>query len=60
MLDWPAWEIHPNTWDAIDSYGDAKVARNTVHLSPEHPSRITLPVIASGVSRNYDPKLDSR
>lgn len=56
----PAWEIHPNTWDAIDSYGNARVARNTVHLSAEHPSRVTLPVIASGVSQNYDPKLHSR
>jgi putative CocE/NonD family hydrolase len=53
----PAYEIHPNTWDAIESYKDAKVARNTVHFSAEHPSRVVLPVVKAGASQNYDPKL---
>lgn len=56
----PAYEIHPNTWDAIDSYRNARVAKNTIHVSAEHSSRITLPVVAPGVSQDYDPKLHSR
>ncbi len=49
----PAFEVHPNTWDAIESYDNAKTARNSLHLSREHPSGVILPVIAPGVSRDY-------
>jgi predicted acyl esterase len=51
----PRYEVHPNTWDAVDSYDKAQVAHNTVHLSPEHASRLILPVVAPGVSQDYVP-----
>ena len=42
----PAYEVHPNTYDPVASIEQAKVARNTVHLSAEHASRLILPVVA--------------
>jgi predicted acyl esterase/formylglycine-generating enzyme required for sulfatase activity len=51
----PRFTVHPNTWDAIASYDQAQVARNTVHCSAAHASRLMLPVIAPGVSVNYVP-----
>ena len=41
----PAFEIHPNTFDPVDSMDKAVVAHNTVHLSADHASRLILPVI---------------
>lgn len=41
-----AYEVHPNTFEPVKSIDQAKVARNTMHLSPEHPSKVILPVIA--------------
>ena len=38
-------EGHPNTFEAVKSIDQAKVARNTIHLSAEHPSKVILPVI---------------
>ena len=51
----PRYEVHPNTWDAIDSYDKAVVAHNSVHLSRDHASRLILHVVAPGVSRDYVP-----
>lgn len=53
---YPAYEVHPNTWDAITSYDQARVATNTVHMSAESPSRVILPIIAPGVSKDYVPR----
>lgn len=47
--------VHPNTWDPIDSYEDAKVARNTIHLSSKYPSRVILPITDLGQGTVYDP-----
>ncbi|MCB1124742.1 MAG: hypothetical protein KJT03_24525, partial [Verrucomicrobiae bacterium] len=47
--------VHPNTWDPIDSYEDAKVARNTIHLSSKYPSRVILPITELGQGTVYDP-----
>jgi putative CocE/NonD family hydrolase len=41
-----AYEVHPNTFEPVKSMDQAKVARNTILLSAEHPSKIILPVIA--------------
>ncbi len=43
-----SYEVHPNTYEQIDlADWDEKsvVAENTIHLSAEHPSHITLPVV---------------
>jgi hypothetical protein len=42
------FEIHPNTYDPIrveDMPTDAVVARNTLHMGGDHPSRVILPVV---------------
>ena len=41
----PAFEVHPNTFDPVDSIDKAVVARNTIHLSADHASRVILPVV---------------
>lgn len=51
----PRFDVHPNTWDAIESYDEAQVAHNTVHVSAAHSSRLVLPVIEPGVSVDYVP-----
>jgi hypothetical protein len=51
----PRYEVHPNTWDAIDSYDKAQVAHNSVYMSIDHASRLILPVIAPGASHDYVP-----
>jgi predicted acyl esterase len=51
----PRFEVHPNTWDAIDSYDKSVVAHNSVHISRDHASRLILPVVAPGVSKDYVP-----
>jgi len=51
----PRFTVHPNTWDAIESYDAARVAHNTVHVSASHPSQLVLPVIEPGVSVDYVP-----
>lgn len=52
----PRFQTHPNTWEAIASYDEAQVARNTVHVSSDHPSRLVLPVIEPGTSQDYVPE----
>ncbi len=49
------YEVHPNSWDAVESYRDAPVAHNTLHLSAEHPSRVIIPVVEPGTTEDYDP-----
>jgi putative CocE/NonD family hydrolase len=50
------YAVHPNSYEPVDSYEGAPVAHNTVHASAEYPSRLILPVIAPGVSVDYDPR----
>lgn len=52
----PAYTIHPNTWTAIDSYDQARVAHQQIYTGGEHASRLNLPVLAPGTSTNYDPR----
>lgn len=42
--NWPRFERHTNTWDRIAGYERAVQATNTIHVGPDHPSRIMLPV----------------
>jgi hypothetical protein len=51
----PRFTVHPNTWDAVESYEEARVAHNTVHVCAARPSRLVLPVIEPGVSVDYVP-----
>ncbi len=51
----PRYEVHPNTWDAIDSYDKSVVAHNSVHMSRDHASHLILPLVAPGVSQGYVP-----
>ena len=41
----PAFEVHPNTYDPVDSIEKAAAARNTIHLSAGRASRVILPVV---------------
>lgn len=42
---YPTYEVHPNTWESIESYArEAKVARQQVHVGEPTSSRIRVPV----------------
>jgi putative CocE/NonD family hydrolase len=41
----PVYEVHPNTFEPVNSLQAARPARQTVHFSENHPTSITLPVI---------------
>ena len=41
----PKYEVHPNSYEPVTSMKLAPVAKNTIHLSSEHPSKIILPVV---------------
>jgi uncharacterized protein len=41
----PRFEANPNTGKLFRADKETRVARNTLHLSKEHPSRIVLPVV---------------
>ncbi len=51
----PRFEVHPNTWDAIESMDQAVVAHNTVHASARYASKLTLPVVAPDAVPDYKP-----
>ena len=40
----PAYEVHPNTWEPVDSIDKAVVAHQTIYCSTPYASRIILPV----------------
>ena len=41
----PRFEANPNTGKAFRADKETRVARNTLHLSMKHPSKIVLPVV---------------
>lgn len=41
----PKYEVHPNTFDAVNSFEHAPIADQTVIMSSDYPSRIILPVV---------------
>jgi len=42
----PAFEVHPNTYEPVDSIDEARVAHNTIHMAAGKASRLILPVVA--------------
>ena len=51
----PRFEVHPNSFEPVNSYDNAPVAHNSVHASSQYPSRLILPVVAPGTSKDYTP-----
>ncbi|TVR50433.1 MAG: CocE/NonD family hydrolase [Puniceicoccaceae bacterium] len=49
--------VHPNTYDPIESYEESKVARQRLHVSASHPSRLILPVTPVDAGTVFDPKV---
>jgi len=49
----PRYEIHPNSYKPVASYDGAPIAHVAVQTSAQYPSRLILPVIAPGVSKDY-------
>jgi len=43
--NFPRFDVNPNTGEAEGKATRRRIAVNTVHLSPEHPSHVLLPVI---------------
>lgn len=41
----PAFDPNPNTGEPFYPEDKTRVARNTIHMSPDHPSQILLPVV---------------
>lgn len=41
----PRFDVNPNTGQPIGRHTRTQVATNTIHLSPEHPSAVELPVV---------------
>ncbi|HPO89909.1 MAG TPA: CocE/NonD family hydrolase [Victivallales bacterium] len=39
-----AYELHPNSFEQVKSYENSPVARQKIHLSPEYPSCVILPL----------------
>ncbi len=48
----PKFEVHPNTFVPVASYDAARVARNAVHVSSAHPSKLIVPRIAANQKGN--------
>lgn len=44
----PRFDVNPNTGEPMGRHTRTRVATNTIHLSPEHPSSIELPVVGKG------------
>ena len=47
----PAYEVHPNTFEPVDSMDKAVVAHQTIHCGESHTSRVILPVITAPAGR---------
>ncbi len=41
----PAYEVHPNSYEPVNSFDQSPIASNQLHLSAKHPSQIILPVV---------------
>ncbi len=52
----PRYEVHPNSYEPVDSFKNAPIANNTIHTGGNNPSRLILPVIAPSVSQDYKPR----
>ena len=52
----PRYEVHPNSYELVNSYDNAPIAHQTVYCDAKYPSQLILPVIAPGVSKDYKSK----
>ena len=43
----PGYEVHPNTWEPVDSIDKAVVAHQTIHCGASNTSRVILPVVTA-------------
>ena len=43
----PGYEVHPNTWEPVDSIDKAVVTHQTIHCGASNTSRVILPVITA-------------
>ena len=41
-----AFEVHPNQFEPVDNKAGYRPAKQTIHLSTDHPSGLILPVVA--------------
>jgi putative CocE/NonD family hydrolase len=46
--NFPRFDVNPNTGEPLNRNRRWQVAENAVYHDPQHPSRITLPVIPAG------------
>ncbi len=53
--DTPLYQVHPNSYEPVDSYDGAPIAHQTLYLSGDHASRLILPVVQPGVSQDFVP-----
>jgi putative CocE/NonD family hydrolase len=44
--NFPRFDVNPNTGEPLNYNAQWRVARNTIYMEAQHPSRITLPVIS--------------
>jgi uncharacterized protein len=51
----PRYEVHPNSFTPVMSYDNAPVAHISIHVGAAEASRLILPVIAPGASKDYNP-----
>jgi putative CocE/NonD family hydrolase len=42
----PAYEVHPNRYEQVDSTNDVQVAHNTIHMCMTNATRLILPVVS--------------
>jgi hypothetical protein len=45
--NYPRFDVNPNTGDALWASSTFKIAVNTIHHDAQHPSHVTLPLIAT-------------
>ena len=43
----PGYEVHPNTWEPVESIAKAVVAHQTIHCGASNTSRVILPVTSA-------------
>lgn len=48
--------VHPNTWNAIESYESSRTAHCEIGVSSSAASKIILPAVAPGTSIDFDPE----
>lgn len=41
----PKYEVHPNSFEPVNSFDASPIAKNAIHLSTAHPSSLVLPVV---------------